>query len=960
MKKTLVLFLALFLCLTAVFAATPWAEVESPKVISVTPSESDGKEITLTFLMPTGKDGGDKGSVTVTDLRSGEVVVERQIGRSKKAERDISFTLTHSSDYGIDLSLSRKAESDVKRSEGYVYSYSLPLEVQAPVVKNASSGCLRVSFSPVKEAERYILALTDGEGRIDVSVTDKCEDIYFTSLEDGKKYSVMLYAARGEELASADTIEKTVKDVVERDWAFSWFGQSSKSQTNTFKMIDSDAMVFSMTSCTHDANGSILEKGGKFTAFHDGISYYYTEYDPRKENWSLSATFTIDYINPTADGQEGFGIVAMDTIGENGNSAVNHYTNSAGIIATKFEDTIGGVKKTCKDTLGARFVTGITPEVISGGDEMISKEGTSESHAFSYDQSDLVRAGDVYRITLIKDNTGYRAIYKREMQKEDTVEEYILYGPEKLEMLDPERSYVGFAVARGCDVTVSDVVFTVTDPANDPPGEKEPKKLLPLSAKVDSPSGYYSSEYPFDFIANSDGVLTVKKGKETLIDKARVAANEDFEAELKIGKGFTDFTVMFDPDDGYMPYENTAIAQYDSEEKAYKENYNPIYITHSVSFISYDGDKIVVSPDGTIWGDGSEKDPVDLMSALSYARPGQDIVLKSGTYSLTSLTIERGNSGNEKARKILTCQDGRAVFDFRYAKSGMQVWGDWWQIENIDVCNTPGNIKGLQIAGDHNIVKNVHAYHCGDTGIQISGVSTEPFEKWPHDNFVVSCVSYGNSDPAENNADGFAAKLTAGEGNVFKHCVAYCNIDDGWDLFSKVESGPIGEVVIDSCVAFKNGMHEDGTGNGDGNGFKMGGDGILVRHTLKNSASFLNGKSGVTSNSNPGLSVEDSTFFANGEVNVTLYGKGKGERDFKASGILSFDGVSSDNIREMPELKSDDNFFWNGAKAENASGQTLDKAIFTSAEFSGFSFRDDGSIDLKGFLETSVEQGAKL
>ncbi|MCD8188208.1 MAG: hypothetical protein LUD57_06325 [Ruminococcus sp.] len=32
------------------------------------------------------------------------------------------------------------------------------------------------------------------------------------------------------------------------------------------------------------------------------------------------------------------------------------------------------------------------------------------------------------------------------------------------------------------------------------------------------------------------------------------------------------------------------------------------------------------------------------------------------------------------------------------------------------------------------------------------------------------------------NADGFAAKLTCGEGNVFDGCMSYNNSDDGWDL----------------------------------------------------------------------------------------------------------------------------------------------------------------------------------
>ncbi len=140
------------------------------------------------------------------------------------------------------------------------------------------------------------------------------------------------------------------------------------------EMIDPDELVFKLNSSTIKDDGVTIDgKGGKFTTFHDGVSYYYTVVDPTTENFELSATFTIDYINPTPDGQEGFGLLAMDSLGEYGVSSVNHYTNSAGVLATKFEEVIEDVKYTGKDVLGARFVTGITPEVLSSGDSAIAQ-----------------------------------------------------------------------------------------------------------------------------------------------------------------------------------------------------------------------------------------------------------------------------------------------------------------------------------------------------------------------------------------------------------------------------------------------------------------------------------------------------------------------------------------------------------------------------------------------------------
>ena len=48
-------------------------------------------------------------------------------------------------------------------------------------------------------------------------------------------------------------------------------------------------------------------------------------------------------------------------------------------------------------------------------------------------------------------------------------------------------------------------------------------------------------------------------------------------------------------------------------------------------------------------------------------------------------------------------------------------------------------------------------------------------------------------------------KLTCGEGNVFIGCIAAYNADDGWDLFAKSATGPIGKVEIRGCAAYRNG-----------------------------------------------------------------------------------------------------------------------------------------------------------
>ena len=125
-------------------------------------------------------------------------------------------------------------------------------------------------------------------------------------------------------------------------------------------------------------------------------------------------------------------------------------------------------------------------------------------------------------------------------------------------------------------------------------------------------------------------------------------------------------------------------------------------------------------------------------------------------------------------------------------------------------------------------------------------------------NLIINSDSYENLDEATagENADGFAAKLRIGPGNVFRGCRAWNNADDGWDLFAADDV-----VVIENCWAFLNGILLTGTNPaGDGNGFKLGGkpvgpgEGGAI-HRVANAAAFENKACGFTRNNNPEVPV---------------------------------------------------------------------------------------------------------
>jgi len=975
MKKSII---KLGLVLAALFAvSTVSAQTAKPEITGIGLSKDNAEEISVQFNAAT-KNTGDAGFVTMVSEKG--KAVNADFGKTRKDAKHAEFIPESSGTYKFFVTLKLKSGEKLV-SETKTFDYTLPLGKTTVQLLNLGNGEIAASWTAVREAEKYVLSYTDEKGT--AKTIDAGADLYakITGLKAGSYSDISVAAIRGKESVSSISTHKLVKAEAEREWKFTEFGTSTDPKRNRMEMIDPNDLKFTLYSCIYDEKtGNIIEKGGKFESFFDGISFYYTVVDPKKENFELTATVTVDYHNPMTDGQEGFGLLALDRLGVDGQPMIIAYNNSAGLLSRKFTTHVNGSKKEIKNGVGARFVEGLTDELIAKGDAGIKSAAKSKTYAFSYDQAgDAVKTGDVYRVTLKKDNTGYHAIYKKEVESEGYKNTFTMYDNEnvKLLQLDKDHIYVGFAVARGCNATFSDIVFNVTDPKKDPPAKPEPPTLVPLATTIDCPSTWYDTKYPFVFTTNTTGNITVKNAAngKVLINNEKITVEglgktADFKKTIKIANGLNDLIVTFKPEDGWAPAPKHAVAQYNSEILDYEESYKSVTYTHSVSSMSYKGEKntLYVSPDGNALGKGTKKEPLDLLTAIQFSKPGQTIVLLEGTYyPLKGIEIERGNDGTAKQRKTLMSEPGkRCVINFSQAKvtvTAFNLYGNYWTIKNIDITKSPDDVKALQVGGSYNEIMMVDTYLNGDTGIQIAGRSAEPPSKWPHHNLIYGCESFGNSDPAQNNADGFASKLTSGEGNVFRNCVSHHNVDDGWDLYSKVETGPIGAVLLDNCICYANGTKLDGTGQGDGNGFKLGGDGIAIKHILRNSLSWGNGVNGVTCNSNPALILDHVTVFGNGNYNISLYGKGKEEqypRIFEANGVLSANGGAGDNFKEKPELASDTNFFFNGAQTANKSGTVIDvKEMFVSTDVSKYQngYKEDGRTfnriprDEKGYFQ---------
>lgn len=282
---------------------------------------------------------------------------------------------------------------------------------------------------------------------------------------------------------------------------------------------------------------------------------------------------------------------------------------------------------------------------------------------------------------------------------------------------------------------------------------------------------------------------------------------------------------------------------------------------HNIYYCSPDGDDTTA--------DGSEEKPFySLQKAVDLVQAGDAIYMAAGTYKYSSRINVSAVGAKDSGMIQLKSVGGRAVLDFSEmsvadANQGMRLCGSYWHIYGIDFCNAGdnglliernkpngGNYSDIAANVDqahHNIIELCKFYRNSDTGLQMKNLAAY--------NMVINCDSYYNADPDLGDADGFAVKLSHGEGNYFYGCRSWSNSDDGWDQYIKSEGGFPDDITttIENCWAFNNGFLEDGNaGTGNGNGFKMGSDEGRNNVILNRCLSFNNLQKGFDQNHNTG------------------------------------------------------------------------------------------------------------
>ncbi|MDR2823815.1 MAG: right-handed parallel beta-helix repeat-containing protein [Prevotellaceae bacterium] len=355
------------------------------------------------------------------------------------------------------------------------------------------------------------------------------------------------------------------------------------------------------------------------------------------------------------------------------------------------------------------------------------------------------------------------------------------------------------------------------------------------------------------------------------------------------------------------------------------------------------------APNGT--GNGQSIDtPCSIASGISKSDV-DTLFLRGGQYNLTS-TLTFNTTGTAVSRKaIMAYADEKPVLDFRaqaYGSRGVRFYGNYLHAKGITICYTGKN--GFYVEASNSIFENCETYGNGDTGFQTKNCSGNLIKNCDsHHNFDYQTGSITNPDFG-GNADGFADKqyTNNGEPNVFDGCRAWANADDGWDFYQKV-----GSSSIKNSICYQNGPAkydmsehprlqtdhvwfnqfpitigsttitlENYKNYGNGNGFKLGGDGTAHNITLTNCLSVGNRVKGFDQNNNNGTMT---VYNCSGYGNNPDYGFNNG-----SNGVLTIKNCLT--LASKSSNKFSSRTVTNQYNSWNISGLTCTAADFVSLD----------------------------
>ena len=392
------------------------------------------------------------------------------------------------------------------------------------------------------------------------------------------------------------------------------------------------------------------------------------------------------------------------------------------------------------------------------------------------------------------------------------------------------------------------------------------------------------------------------------------------------------------------------------------------------------------SPDGK--GNGGFDNPCSFQSGLiKLSHPGDTLYLLSGQYDLGNTVIQNLN-GTASKRIVISGYEGitrggtyAAILDFRttpYGTRGLQIKSTttYLHIRNLTLRYSGKN--NLYNDGSYNLFENLDIYGSADTGCQMKNGGNNIIKNVDsHDNFDYKTMS-GTTANFGGNADGFADKQFTGAGNHYIGCRAWNNSDDGWDFFQRVSTS---NSIIEHCLCYQNGQPyynmssnpratgvdkdwfdskvgtqmTDRYGNtitvslekypcqGNGNGFKMGGQytdhKLLIHHCL----AVGNYARGFDQNNNGGtMWLYNNSSYAN----YTNYGFTTAYGTNTIQNCLSYKGQTNDSYKSQNVVAVDHNS-WNGFTVTDADFLSLDTTLILAPRNGNSALSENDFLHLK-------------
>ena len=888
------------------------------------------------------------------DGQAGEAVIKRSEGTAT-----VNFTAHESGDYTFVATAQRLGcadkASDVYEVKDFILGVKMPTITWA---ENKGNGEVYLDWVNISDAKDYTLTykVKGSDESTAVKIDGITEGDYTVkNLTVGSTYEFSVVANRADGYCSAvSEKELSVTADTQKNWYVSTVGSAQETKA-TITEADGNAQVINI------ANGDTASKkvatveakditnttgsmeiqakaSGKISDDEDGFSYYYTKVNPEKENFELTATFTVTDASLTPDNQTGFGVVVADTLGVNNwgtPSYVHKYFNyfSSMMYSSKINAPT------------MRYITGYTSADTSNKDGVDRVNNNVKFNQLT--GTDMFKVGAEYTFTVRKTDDGYEAV----ATTENGTQTQKLTANDFTSVQEDGTVVVGVMVARKIGVKITDIKFTTSESKGLATSEVVEDKVTP-SIRVYSSNTCGAGEYEYTVVPNCAGTLKVTGSADGKAISKEVTADEVVRIPVAVNVGSNTIKAEFEPAAAANITSTTTVT---SETNVTRKVYGEA------------GQTIIVTPDGKTTGDGTEESPLDINTAVSYAQPGQTILMKNGVYDKW-ITINRSVCGtadkpiNLVAESISTDGTDGVVL----SGAGLTVIGSYWHVYGLYVKDSSG--VGIQVSGNYNTIDMCTVNHAANSGIQISrnggadNYAGIQGKLWPTGNLIKNCESFDNCDAGRNDADGFAAKLTCGEGNRFYGCISHNNIDDGWDLYAKSVSGTIGSVTIENCVAYNNGwlttddVTAAGYNYGEGNGFKLGGGYLKGGHKLINCVSFGNHAKGITSNSCPDISITRCTAYNNGNANSYSIGLNTMDsmlKEWKVSGLIS---MSKADLTAKADLipfsqHGDDNYIYNGSESYNNLGQKATDEWFESVDTTIRPSRNaDGTIDMHNLL----------